>query len=212
MNINWSSLTKEQKQITALIGVGAVILLVALYQFVLRPMVESAEQHKRELTDLRGNLDKAAKALEREMRTEAETAVLKQQLEIAERHHVAPCINTLSWVTEQIFQTAKEVGLEIDSVAGSGMSATSAGMEARTFLPFTSQTSLMCNYAELLRFLRALETKNPLVMITSLSVEGRAQKDNRQQVGLTLEWPTWAKPPAPAAAPSAAAGGKPKTP
>ena len=212
MNINWSSLTKEQKQIAALIGVGAVILLVALYQFVLHPMLESADQHKRELADLRGNLDKAAKALEHEMRTQTETAVLKKQLETADRDHVAPCVNTLSWVTEQIYQTAKEADVEIDSVAGSGTLATSAGMEARTFLPFTTQSSLQCSYADLLRFLRALETKNTLIMVTDLSVEGRVQKDHRQQVSLTIAWPAWAKRPASPAASTATGDGSPKNP
>ncbi|TAN38159.1 MAG: hypothetical protein EPN23_03070 [Verrucomicrobia bacterium] len=210
MNINWSSLTKEQKQIALLIGIGVVVLLAILYQFALQPMVDSAAQHKRELAGLRVNLDKAAKTLEQEARTRADTFALKNRLETVTNSLIPPFGNSFSWATEQIYQTAKEVGVDIDSVSGGGQ-ASVAGAEGRTFLPFTTQMAMQCSYADLIRFLRALETKNPLVVITTLSVEGREQNGERHPVSLSIEWPSWAQPPAASAAPKPVGSEKKKT-
>jgi len=195
MNINWSSLTKEQKQVAVLIGIGVVVLLALLYQFALQPMADSAEQHKRELVDLRVNIEKAAKVLEQEGRTRADTAALKDRLETATKSFIPAFGNLLSWATEQIYQTAHEAGVDIDSVSGGGQ-VMAAGTEGQTFLPFSTQVTMQCSYADLLRFLHALETKNPLATVTALSVEGREQNWEHHQVGLSVEWPSWAKPPA----------------
>ncbi len=210
MKLNWSSLTKEQKQIAALIGVGVLVVLAALYQFALVPLLDSIEQRRQETTKLRDDLARATTALKQEVRAQAESLALKAQLDKLTQTSVAPYGNTFAWVTEQLFQAAKDTGVELEGLSGGGQplgAPTTTDPAGRTFTAFSAQMTLQCNYGDLLRFLRCLEDRNPLVTVINLSIDGRAQTPERHQMSLALEWPTWIQ--SPTNAPVAGKAGKP---
>jgi len=209
MKLNWSSLTKEQKQVAMLIGVGVLVVLALLYQFALVPLLDSMEQRRQDTAKLRDDLGRATMALKQEVRAQVESATLKVQLDELVETTVAPYGGAFGWVTKQLYQAAKEAGVEVEGVNGSGQplgAHVTSEPGGRTFTAFSAQMAMSCGYRDLLRFLRCLEKKNPLVTVTSLTIDGRLQTPERQQVNLTLEWPTWIQPQTATNAP--AGGGK----
>ena len=212
MKINWSSLTKEQKQIVVLIGIGSLIVLFVLYQFVLQPIQESIAQRKRDIASLHENNAKASKALEKEGRLQADVVALKGQLTTMTQNHVPSFGNTLAWVTEQIYQSAKDANVEIEGLTGGGQTwGAAAESGGRSCVSFAAQVNLQCSYLDLLHLLRAMESRNPLIMVTSVSIDGREQT-GRHQISLSLEWPSWVQAPAPSAAPGMPSDVKTKKP
>lgn len=209
MKLNWSSLTKEQKQIAMLIGVGVLVVLALLYQFALVPLLDSMEQRRQDTIKVRDDLSRATMALKQEVRAQAESVVLKAQLDSLTETAVAPFGSAFGWVTKQLYQAAKEAGVELEGVNGGGQplgGPVIAEAGGRTFTAFKAQMVLQCGYGDLLRFLRCLEGKNPLITVASLTVDGRAQTPDHHQVNLALEWPTWVQPATATNAP--ASGGK----
>ncbi|MCX7009850.1 MAG: GspMb/PilO family protein [Kiritimatiellaeota bacterium] len=196
MSRNWSSLTKEQKQIVALIGFGVLIVIALLYQFALTPLLESGDSRQQKMTKLQDDIALADKALQREMREHIEYIALTNQLAELTQTAVAPYGRAFAWVTEQLYQVAKEAGVELGGLSGSGQAFGTPDSSGRTFTTFNAQMTVQCSYADLLRFLRLLDEKNPLVTVINLTVDGREQSPERHQVSLALEWPAWAQPPA----------------
>lgn len=209
MSLNWSSLSKEQKQVAVLLVMGLLILGVLVYAFAIIPLQNSAERRQLESNALREKLIKADLALKHEVRAQTEGLQKKAQLDALTKSAVAPFGSAFAWATEQLYVVAKEAGVELEGLGGNSQplgSTAPAGVGGRAFTAFTTQMTLQCNYADLLRFLHSLEVANPLVTVTSLSIDRRDQTPGRHQVGLTLEWPTWVPPPA------GAPGGKPGAP
>jgi len=209
MSFNWSSLSKEQKQVTMLVVMGVLIAGALLYAFAIIPLQAGAERRQLESNALREKLIKADLALKHEVRAQAEGLQKKAQLEVLTKSSVAPFGSAFAWVTEQLYLVAKDAGVELEGLGGNSQplgTSAPAGVGGRAFTAFTTQMTLQCSYAELLRFLHSLEVKNALVTVTSLSIDRREQTPGRHQVGLTLEWPTWVPPPA------VVPGGKPVTP
>jgi Tfp pilus assembly protein PilO len=212
MKLNWSSLTKEQKQIAMLIGVGVLVTLALLYQFALVPLLDSMEQRRQDTAKLRDDLARATAALKQEVRAQMESLALKAQLDKLTRTAVAPYGNTFAWVTEQLYQATKDSGVELEGLSGSGQplgTPATSDPSGRTFTAFSAQMTLQCGYGDLLRFLRCLEGRNPLVTVVNIAVDGRAQSPERHQVSLSLEWPTWVQPPSATNTAMAGKAGKP---
>jgi len=203
--MKWAELTKEQKQMAVLIGVVGVTAVSALFQFVLKPAFENAEEARVAHGKLYADIAKADSELKQEPRVARETLELRQELDRAGREYIPPYGNAMAWATEELYTLARRVGVNIESLSGGAAwgGAPAAGQKGgRTFVSFSAQIALQCSYADLLRFLQALEQDNPLASVTGVSIEGREQNPEKQRVTLSVEWPTWAQPPA--------AGGKAK--
>jgi hypothetical protein len=208
MKVNWASLTKEQKQIVVLIGIGVVVVLALLYQFALTPFLEGIGERRQDSIKLRDDLARASAAQKQEVREQAEAVILKARIDQLSRTAIAPYGSSFAWVTEQLYQIAKDASVEVEGLSGSGQAGpTDAG--GRTFTTFGSQMTLQCGYGDLLRFLRCLEGKNPLVTVTALTIDGRENTAGRHQISVSLEWPTWVKPPVVTNAPVAGKAGTP---
>jgi type II secretory pathway component PulM len=203
MRLNWSSLTKEQKQVAMLIVMGLLIAGALLYAFVVLPLQAGAERRQLEGNALREKLIKADLALKHEVRAKAEGVRKRGQLDSLTNSAVAPFGNAFAWVTEQLYQVVKETGVEFEGLVGNSQplgTVAPAGLAGgRTFSAFTAQMTLLCNYTDLLRFLRGLEENNQQLTVTSLTIDRRDQQAGRHQVSLTLEWPIWGQPTVPAA-------------
>ena len=209
MSLNWSSLTKEQKQVAVLSVMGLVIAGALIYAFAVIPLQAGAERRQVEGNALREKLIKADLAQKHEVRAKAEGVQKRAQLDALTNSAVAPYGNAYAWATEQLNAVAKATGVELEGLGGNSQplgAAAPSGAGGRTFTAFTAQMTLQCSYADLLRFLGGLEEKNAQVTVTSLTI-GRREQALRHQVNLTLEWPTWIQDPA-----TPAPGGKPVTP
>ena len=210
MRLNWSSLTKEQKQYAFLLVVGLVILGSLLYAFAIIPLQEGAERRQAENDALREKLIKADLALKHEVRAKTEGEQKRAQLDELTNSAVAPFGNAFAWVTEQLYVVAKETGVEVEGLNGNSQPLGSSGPAAigsRSFVAFTVQLIVPSSYADMLHFLRVLEEKNPTVTVTSLTIDRNEATPGRQRVSLALDWPTWARDPA--APPPPAKPGKP---
>ncbi len=199
MKFNWSSLTKEQKQIVFLLVLGVVIAGALLYAFVVIPLQEGAERRQLEGNALREKLIKADLALKYEVRAKADGVLKLAQFAVLTNSAVAPFGNAFAWATGQLYPVAQEAGVELENLGGNSQPLGSTGPATagtRSFAGFTAQMTLQCSYSALLRFLHGLEAKNPLVTVTSLTIDRRETTPGRHQVGLMLEWPIWVKDPA----------------
>ena len=61
----------------------------------------------------------------------------------------------------------------------------------RTFKPYAVRVSFVAGFHDIKRFMAALQTGNPFISVTSMSILADPREPRRQSVTLVLEWPSW---------------------
>jgi hypothetical protein len=188
-------MTKEQKQYAILGAIIGVILVISLVMFVVNPLRTKWRDARGEYNEINSKLDDA----NRLMRNEPS---LRDKLEKARNHSdfvLTECIpdpeNSLSWVTQRIYQYARKAGVDIQSVsAGSSKSLSGKkGQEkARTFETFAVNVMVQCSYGDLLGFVREIEEQNPYVCVSGLIIGTQPGSVETHNVSVELQWPVWA--------------------
>ena len=194
--MNWADISKEKKQALILIGMWVLGGVFALYQFVLMPFIRSRGASSTELDDLRTKIQKAEVAMEGDSRLRREYAEMTGELLEAADRYIVPIENPLSWVTEKVYSTARGVGVDIQTVMD--MMSSSPGWDQlvkseRTFRPYAVRIVTEGGYADVRRFVDALEKGNPYLYVSGISVVAQDQQVTRHSVSLTVEWPMWGR-------------------
>ncbi len=194
--MNWADISKEKKQALILIGMWVLGGVFALYQFVLMPFIRSRGASSTELDDLKTKIQKAEVAMEGDSRLRREYAEMTGKLLEASDRYIVPIENPLSWVTEKVYSTARGVGVDIQTVME--MMSASPGWDQlvkseRTFRPYAVRIVTEGSYADVRRFIDALEKGNPYLYVSGISIVSQDQQVTRHSVSLTVEWPMWGR-------------------
>jgi hypothetical protein len=59
---------------------------------------------------------------------------------------------------------------------------------------FEVHIMIQCTYADLVNFVREMETRNPFVCVSGLIISGQPQMPETHNVSIDLAWPIWADP------------------
>jgi len=196
MNFDWSKMKKEQKQAVLLVGMWLLGGLFALYQFVLVPFMKDRGKSVGELDKLQNQILKAQIAMDGEAKIRHEFQDTTEQIQRVTNEHIVPMGNPLTWVTERVYNSARMVGVDIQSVGEIKQKTPmwEALIKAdRVFKPYTVRIVMECGYSELLAMISALELSNPYVTVTGVIVTAQDQFPTRHLISLVVEWPIWGK-------------------
>lgn len=193
--MNWDALSKEQKQKYILAALGSLIVIFALWQFVLAPWLIRGGEARAELATLQGQLEQADLAIHTEPLTDSKLAEAEAELGKAAADQLPGTENPLSWVTREIYKHARSVGVDIESV--SELSTTAGGpweakdMIGYAFRPYGVRVDTQCNFEQLCQFVKTVEDGNPYVGILGITISARDGSPEAHQISLMLEWPFW---------------------
>lgn len=190
----WAEMNKDQKKKIILVGLMSIFTLYAVHVFVLSPFFRNWNQAKSELDHLKIQLHLASIAMNGEAKVRTDIEQISKELLEASAAHIPPIQNPLSWVTEQIYRNAREVGVDINSVseATSGNVPWVHGDESsRAFVPYTVRIVTECGYMDLLRLIKSIEASNPFTSIVAISITARDRSPEAHRIDVTLEWPIW---------------------
>jgi hypothetical protein len=192
----WSKMAKEQKQIVILACMMAVGVLFAAYQFVLLPMVDRGRKEVEDLRALRTQLDQAAVILRNESKLSNDLVQVLADLERAQSEFVASVENPLSWVSEKVYRSSREVNVEIQSVQEMvsppvpwARETLPGSKPSRLFIPYTVRIVMECSYADLIRLIEAIELSNPYLCISGMSISSQDPTPEKHSITLQIEWP-----------------------
>ncbi len=194
--MNLKSLSKEQQQKYALLLIIGVAALFALKQFVISPLLAGHRTAKEELAGLESKLAQAEATIKRDEELTRALAESSRQLQVAARDLIPSPENALAWATKTIYAQARTIGLDVESVSDLEVDVNgfmAKDQDKRAFKPYGVRVVTQCSFAELGRFIQALEADNPHLSVSGFAITGQATTPERHQILLSVEWPSWKK-------------------
>lgn len=190
--MNLKEMSKEQKQVLVLGVLVGCTSLFALVQFVLLPAKSKWTTARTELTQLRTDLHNAEKMIQSEQHLIETRAESDRSLALAVREYLPANDNPLSWATQKLYGQAREVGVELQSISETGPSPVlRAQVEKahRTFSSYAVRLVADCSFEKVKTFIDALESDNPYITITGVSIDAKADRPQHHGVIINVEWP-----------------------
>jgi len=187
--VNFSDLTKSQKQYLAL-GVIGVVGLVVLVVFGIRLSLSSIRMAKEELEIVSGKIEKAERSLARRSRTEKDLAEASHELG-GLLENLPPERNYFSWATEVIYSTARATELEVDSIdelSGATKTKKAKGSNAIKLESYSLRITARGGFQNVKMFLALLEKEQPLARITGVDISS-ASDPEIHDVQIFVQWP-----------------------
>lgn len=194
--MDWASLSKEKKQALFLVAMWVVGGIVALYYFVLAPYFANRTTSENELDVLAAKIEQASVTMRGESRLNAEYALCTEEFNHAIDNYIVPMDNPLSWVTEKVYANARQVGVDVQAVAEVGYSSPywdAAVKSERSVKPYSVRIVTECSYQQLIDLIEVLETSNPALCITDISISPQESKPTKHILNMTVEWPMWGR-------------------
>ena len=103
------------------------------------------------------------------------------------------------WVTEQVYNTAREVGVEIqwvERVVNNEAAQLSNAGAADVVTPYKVRVLSVCSYSKCIQFIELLEQGNPYLCISEITISGQSDNVEKHRVNFVAEWPSWSDPEA----------------
>ena len=194
--MDWASLSKGKKQALILAAMWVVGGIGALYYFVLAPYFAHRTTSANELDVLTAKIEQAQVILREKSRLLAEYALCTEEFNHAIENYIVPMDNPLSWVTEKIYANARQVGVDVQTVAELGSSLPYwdvAVKSERSVKPYGVRIVTECSYPQLIDLVEALEKSNPALCITDISISPQDQTPSKHILNMTVEWPMWGR-------------------
>jgi hypothetical protein len=192
--MNWSKLTKEQKEKLLLLLLVSIGVLYSLMTFIVNPYVRRGQQTRMDLEDMRSQLAQAQRSLSRESQTRGQLDDATRQAQAVLNQCIPPMENPLSWVAQRVYGSARAVGLEIESVNDLGVAPpgwATSGEGTRAFVPYSVRIVTQCGYRQLVNLIQEMEKSNPYLCVTEIAITAQENSLERHRITLGVEWPFW---------------------
>jgi len=203
--MNWSALTKKQKQMIVATIFAAVAQVVLLLHFLglTKPAEARGGSAKKDMTQFEQKLESAREILKRE--TEIRRGLAQSIKELEALTVYAPKFSDrYAWAYEYVSRRSTLSQVEVDSLeevnfvvvdrkgAAKKGAAKAAVKESGIALPYEIKVSTRCGYNRLVEFLWRLEKGNPLLRIKEITIS--ALPDSLlHQVTIIMQWPSSVK-------------------
>ena len=188
----------ERIRIIVLGAVACLIFLILLTQFAVRPFFDRWGEIRASRGEIQEKIDKAEAELTKMRRNDAEFRALTTQLDHLSKEDVLqPVLGTyLLGVQERIENLASTCGVKVESVKETGIMEIPGmrGPRERAVRSYGVQVSATAGYDALLRLMQALETSNPYVCISGLSIVAVTDTPERHRITFRIQWPVWRNP------------------
>ena len=188
--MNLQGMTKEQKQIWILAGIVSFTVVLALYLYVLKPLMSSSGETAVELASLQLEVDAAGRLLGQKSvireKYQEELAALSE----IQSSYLPDRKNPLSWVSKNMYEAARQRGLKLDSVVSARVSSVRGqGAGGGLFSLYAAEVSLRCGYYELDGLLRYLSEVNPLICVSEISIASVPNDLENHKIQFKVDWP-----------------------
>jgi hypothetical protein len=192
---------KKRQQTLIAIGMGAVIVLVVLYMFAVKPYFEARSAKKEEIAKKTDEVANARKQVDKiAVNRPANKVALTKIKDISDKYVVHPRtgLNYQLAVREIVEKASIATGVETEPIVNvSTMSLVGGGQKdpSRHTKGCAAVILAKCGYSDVLKLVRAIEKENPFVSVTRVSIMGRTTEDKRKHaVTLDVQWPSWIDP------------------
>ncbi|MEI7850865.1 MAG: hypothetical protein WCH86_03450 [Kiritimatiellales bacterium] len=215
--MNWSVLTKKQKQMVITTIVVAIVQVVLLVHFLglTKPEATRGGSAKEELIKFEQKLASARTIVKQEPEIRQELAQSIKELEALAGY--APTFSDrYAWAYEYVSRASTQARVEVDSLeevnylvadkkdagkkdAGKKDTVKKDAVKkdaAETVVadpPYEIAVSTRCGYNNLVEFLWRLEKDNPLLRIKEVTISARTDQPLAHQVRIVIQWPVSVK-------------------
>ena len=192
--MNFSAMTKEQKQYVFLGVLVGGIALYSLVTFVLAPIKKNWQESRSKIKELAAQLDEAERLVKSRKKLMASLNESQEKMKTTIPGFLPDIANPLSWATLTMYAHARKVGMDIQSVAEIGAPAilvNQASNDERLFGAYAVRIETVCSFKVLKEFLQAIENSNPYVCVSALSISAKRDDPETHTVHISIEWPAW---------------------
>ncbi len=187
---------KERNQILALIGIVAIAVCAGIF-FGFKQLGVAKKNVQKTIEEVESKLKKADAKIQRMSVDKVDNdAAIKEILDISDDYILASVLGNYQLVARDILEGAsKELGLKIEPVRELGKGTVPYPSGPGAFKTYTARVSLNCGMHDLVKFLHKLESGNPYLCVTGLTVTERtSQSKDEHQVSFEVQWPIWDDP------------------
>jgi Tfp pilus assembly protein PilO len=160
-------LSKEQIEKFVLIGVGAVIILIALFYFIFAPALRKTGELKNKIAQQKEKIVSAENDISVLPKTRANLAKLEEKMSYDTADMPQP---TPDWFLDKLNSIAGGLGINFDKIEPKGV--TKSGKYSLQEM----EVELSTDYHSLGKFINKLENSSPFLKIIDISI--MANKDN----------------------------------
>lgn len=195
--MNWSVLTKKQKQMVVTTILLAVVQVVLLVHFLglTKPASARGGSAKKELIQFEQKLASAREIVKQEADIRRDLAQSIQELEALAAH--APTFSDrYAWAYEYVSRASTLARVEVDSleeVSGQVADKKDVAQKDAGASPYELAVSTRCGYNGLVEFLWRLEKDNPLLRIKEVTISAIPNQNLAHQVRIVMQWPASVK-------------------
>jgi hypothetical protein len=205
--MNWSVLTKKQKQMVIATIVLAIVQVVLLVHFLglTKPAATRGGSVKKERDKFEQKLESARAIVKQEAEIRRELAQSIKELEALAVH--APTFSDrYAWAYEYVSRASTQARVEVDSLEEvnylvaekkeTGKKETGKKEAVKTegvSQPYEIVVSTRCGYNNLVEFLWRMEKDNPLLRIKGVTISARPGQPLAHQVRIVMQWPASVK-------------------
>ena len=190
---------KDKMKVLLLIAMGVLATVAAMAQGVVH-LIRQENQLTEQLADIEWQSTSANENI-----TSAENCrskniqTLQSIVTISETHILHPILgNYRLGASEFLERVALGSGVQLDSIQEVGIldiPKPKAKTGENLLKAYTVRISMHCGYAKIQEFVRQLESNNPYLCISSLSIIGQQDVDpESHRVVMGIQWPIWSNP------------------
>ncbi len=190
--MNFNTMTKEQKQYVFLGAIVGVTSIFASVQFVIVPVKNNWLEARSELEGLQADVEKADRMIASERSLRQNLSESDAQISDAIRLSLPDVDNPLAWATQNIYQQARAVGIDIQAISEVGSSQVLNALvkeKHRTFGSYAVRVSTNCGYADVGRLIATVESGNPYASVTGIAIDARSDRPQSHTIMIDVEWP-----------------------
>lgn len=200
--MNWSILTKKQKQMVITTIIVAIVQVVLLVHFLglTKPAATRGGSVKKDRDKFEQKLESARAIVKQEAEIRRELAQSIKELEALAVH--APTFSDrYAWAYEYVSRASTQARVEVDNleevnylVADKKVAGKKEAVKTEGAVPpYEIVVSTRCGYNNLVEFLWRLEKDNPLLRIKGVTISARPGQSLAHQVRIVMQWPASVK-------------------
>ena len=195
------NLSTEQKQQLVVLVVFIGGLLYAAFEFGLKPIRQEKQAIVSEIETLQNQLQRGRRLLNTKEATAKDYRKTRDEIRTVMSERLPPYENALSWATGEINKAARNVDIEETDLAisdrgGGTPFIRTKGRDAKPGIlnVFRVGVDFSASYHTLGRFIAAIESNNPYVHVSLLTISGKSRGDDpRLNVTLECVFPQFAR-------------------
>ena len=198
--MKWPESKQDRQKIGALIGIGVIGALYALWSFVYQPLVHRAAAAELQLEQLERNLRRAQQEIRRTSEYQRDRLhYTRETLNLSERYMLHPVLGNYLLQARAIVREASD-GLNVRDIQAEEVGLVALprrrGEDRGTakVQGYGLRVSARASHADISKWMDRLVEDNPLLTIHSLSVTAQPDDPERHPVRFELHWPVWIDP------------------